>query len=132
MWVVNAARVPEEIWAEGGEGGWGRAVLGKPDSLGWVTHQGIAQGWFRWSAKGSRKQNPWEGNWAAHSRSPATQVQQVHARGALREGRGTAGLLAMGLCFSKRSVTELHHLRRLARLPGDRQRFQICSSPLLY
>lgn len=29
--------------------------------MGWVTHQGIAQGWFRRSAKGSRKQSPWEG-----------------------------------------------------------------------
>lgn len=58
MWVVNAARVPEAMWARGEDSCPREVVL---EELGWVTHQGIAQGWFRRSAKGSRKQSPWEG-----------------------------------------------------------------------
>lgn len=98
MLVVDAARVPGETWQEE------RGIIWEPASLGWVTHEGTAQGWLHWSAKGSRKQKSWEGNWAAHSgrgsgaawppRSSKFMLVGPRSQEGRWEGRGAAGLLA--------------------------------------
>lgn len=77
--------------------------------VGW-----IAQGWFRWSAKGSRKQNPWEGNWAAHSRrglkqpghpSSASSCSGIGSCEGLMGGKGSS----WALCYGSVLFQAKHH-----------------------
>lgn len=137
MSAHEGPQVPEEIWQKGRG-----AFLRELDGLGWVKYQGIAQGWFPWSAKGSRKQNPWEGGGKSktglltpkealkqpgHPSSESSCSWCLEVMRSSREGRGAAGLLAPGPAFSKPSTTGPHNPNGSAFLPGAPRRFWIWS-----
>ena len=119
--VVDAARVPGETWQEE------RGIIWEPASLGWVTHEGTAQGWLHWSAKGSRKQKSWEGNWAAHSgrgsgaawppRSSKFMLVGPRSHEGRWEGRGAAGLLAT-VCAPPSRDLQTSESKQVSTPPG--------------